>query len=175
MRSVHVHCVGAGGTGKTSFVRRVATGTFAPTFDISQSDVTQLTFPLSGTEGQIQELFLWLWDVTPTNHWTRRVQYPAIYTPTSGVLVLFDLTRPQTLFSEVPAWVAELCPHLRSHVPMGLIGTKLDLHRDRLVGDDEIKDMAQRHHFAFTALTSAADGTGVVDAVTQILRLGLKW
>ena len=91
---------------------------------------------------------------------------------TNGALVLFDLTRKETL-DHVKDWLRELTTYA-GKVPFVLVGNKLDLSNERAVSEEEGKNMAAETEALEYIETSAKTGDKVEAAFEKIIKTILK-
>jgi small GTP-binding protein len=158
-------CVlGDGAVGKTSIIIRHVDKRFIeeykPTigFDIALKTVK---IQEAGIEAE-----LLIWDIAGQSIFEKiREEY---LQGTNGALVLFDLTRKET-FDHVKAWLKELTT-FAGDVPFVLVGNKADLTDERVVSDDEAKNLASELKGIEFITTSAKTGEKVEAAFEKIIK-----
>ncbi len=91
---------------------------------------------------------------------------------TNGAIVMFDLTRPETL-EHVKDWLRELVT-FAGKVPFILIGNKADLTDQRAVSEEEGKAVAEEAGALGYLETSAKTGDNVEDAFEDIIKAIVK-
>jgi GTP-binding nuclear protein Ran len=124
--------VGDGGSGKSSYVKRMRTGEFEKKYIATQGvDVSPLTF-----QTNYGPVVFKMWDCAGQEKFggLRDVYY----TKADGAIVMFDLTSKVT-FANVPNWILSL-GKVASDIPVIICGNKVDV-KDRKVTHNEIKEL----------------------------------
>jgi len=161
-----VSVIGDYAVGKTSLIQRYMTNTFSEDYKATIGAAIS-TFD---TEVHNTKVSLQVWDLAGQTTF-RRVRAQYLF-GTDFALVVFDLTRPETLES-VKEWVADL----RSAVPDAfcfLVGNKSDLVEERAVTAEEAQAMADQLKMVGYMETSAKDGSNVRELFTTIARVLLE-
>ncbi|TXT59274.1 MAG: Transforming protein p29 [Promethearchaeota archaeon] len=83
---------------------------------------------------------------------------------------MYDVTRPQTLL-KIPGWVSSIKKSVKKHIPMILLGNKVDLTRE--IERKEAEDLAKRLKCEYME-TSAKTGENVQTAFEKIARACLR-
>ena len=90
------------------------------------------------------------------------------YFGTQGALLIFDLTRQETL-SQLEDWIREVKERLEYNIPFVLIGNKLDLITEgRKINPQETKVFAKLNNSIYLE-TSAKTGHGVKGAFKELI------
>jgi len=163
--------VGTTRVGKSSLIRRFASGVFhdayVPTVGADISKAT-LDVKLPGS-AEPWQVVLMVWDIVGDKHITDLVQ-EAYFRQASGVLAVADLTRPET-FEEMNGWVGAV-REIAGDVPVVIAGNKLDTVDFRDLDWSPLASTATR--FSAPLLpTSAKTGDNVQVAFSMVARLGL--
>lgn len=155
---VKIILVGAGGVGKTSILLQFSDGLFSadrpPTIgvDFKSQDIKVGTPPFAKT------VKLELWDTAGQERF--RSVISSFFRDADGVLLVFDLTEPQSL-SSLDSWLVEVRKHASSTVEVLMVGNKSDLVEKRKVSDEEAQAAAEE--FGIKMLTcSALDRPSVI-------------
>jgi len=94
-----------------------------------------------------------------------RVLFPSYVTGASGALILYDLTRKETLY-DVENWV-KIIDENTSDIGKLLIGTKDDLIDEREIPKEDIEKICNKFNFCSNPIeTSAKTGNNVEMAFT---------
>lgn len=92
------------------------------------------------------------------------------YKDADGVLVVYDVSNRDS-FKKVGEWIESVYDNSNSDVKMILVGNKIDLHRD--VSKEEGLNLAKEYKLNYHEM-SAKDGTGIEDAIKDIISLVLQ-
>ncbi len=81
--------------------------------------------------GRNDELVIQIWDLAGQPKFSLVRQ--AYYLGTRGVILVYDITRPDTFYS-IPNWINEAVKHRNSDIPLALalVANKIDLRDDNL-------------------------------------------
>ncbi len=85
----------------------------------------------------------------------------SFYKQTDGAMIVFDLTRPETL-EAIESWMREIREHA-GDVEILLIGNKTDLKKKRALKEADIQPWIDRYGCSYVE-TSAMSGDGVEEA-----------
>jgi small GTP-binding protein len=148
--------LGEEGVGKTSLIRRFVFDQF--------DDVYQRTIGTKiskkGKDGKPVQLFLMIWDIM--GHKSARKVPATYYAGVEGIMVVFDLTRPDT-FSDLDFWVNSIMADKNYSPVVVLMGNKSDLEDGRKVDDGQVMALANKLNAKYF-LTSARTGQNVEEA-----------
>lgn len=155
-------CVlGDEGVGKTSLIRRFVYDQFDDSYirtigtKISKKDMM-----LQGKEGKPVQLFLMVWDIL--GHKSSKKVPATYYAGVEGILVVFDLTRPET-FTDLDYWVESIMVEKNYSPVIVILGNKSDLADQQKVSLDQIQALVAKVNATFF-LTSAKTGQNVEEA-----------
>ena len=155
--------LGEPAVGKTSLVTKFVTGRFERDYKKT------LGIDISTYDVQLDDnLFkLLIWDLAGHDVFIDlRTRYCQ---GASGGLVVFDLTRPQTL-EAVPQWVEAVRSCAEDPVLI-LLGNKVDLKRRRKVSEEQGEEMARKLNLYMYLETSAKTGQHVTRCFNTLARV----
>ncbi|OXB79972.1 UNVERIFIED_CONTAM: hypothetical protein H355_009787 [Colinus virginianus] len=184
--------LGDSGVGKTSLLYQYTDGKFNSKFittvgidfrekrvkldcdrSVSQVSLLQVYRPNGpdGVGGRGQRIHLQLWDTAGQERF--RSLTTAFFRDAMGFLLLFDLTNEQS-FLNVRNWISQLQMHAYCENPdIVLCGNKSDLEDQRMVKEEEAKELAEKYGIPYFE-TSAANGNNVSKAIDTLLDLIMK-
>uniref|UniRef100_A0A667WRG5 RAS and EF-hand domain containing 2 n=1 Tax=Myripristis murdjan TaxID=586833 RepID=A0A667WRG5_9TELE len=157
---------GDAGAGKSSFLLRLTLNDF-------RGDI-QTTL---GVDFQIKKMLvdgektsLQIWDTAGQERFRSIAR--SYFRKAHGVLLLYDVTS-ESSFLNVRAWVDQIQESTDEHIPMCVIGNKVDLRDELPEGSCVSAVHGEKLAKAYGALfceTSAKEGTNVVEAVLHLAR-----
>uniref|UniRef100_A0A8V0ZSD0 small monomeric GTPase n=1 Tax=Gallus gallus TaxID=9031 RepID=A0A8V0ZSD0_CHICK len=166
--------LGDSGVGKTSLLYQYTDGKFNSKFittvgiDFREKRVVYRPNGPDGVGGRGQRIHLQLWDTAGQESLTT-----AFFRDAMGFLLLFDLTNEQS-FLNVRNWISQLQMHAYCENPdIVLCGNKSDLEDQRMVKEEEAKELAEKYGIPYFE-TSAANGNNVSKAIDTLLDLIMK-
>lgn len=149
--------------GKTSLVSKYITGKFERDYRRT------LGIDISTFDSRVDDrLFkLLIWDLAGQDIFVDlRTRYCQ---GASGGIVVFDLTRPQTL-NTIPEWVEAFRSSVGTDPILILLGNKADLSKNRKVSKEQGEAIAKRLNLAMYGETSAKTGQQVTAVFTHLAR-----
>ncbi|KFP94669.1 ras-related protein Rab-27A [Corvus cornix cornix] len=169
--------LGDSGVGKTSLLYQYTDGKFNSKFittvgiDFREKRVVYRPNGPDGVGGRGQRIHLQLWDTAGQERF--RSLTTAFFRDAMGFLLLFDLTNEQS-FLNVRNWISQLQMHAYCENPdIVLCGNKSDLEDQRMVKEEEAKELAEKYGIPYFE-TSAANGSNVSKAIETLLDLIMK-
>ena len=157
--------LGDEGVGKTSLIKRFVYNQFDDSYirtigtKISKKDIM-----IQGKDGKPVQLFLMVWDIV--GHKSSKKVPATYYAGVEGIIVVFDLTRPET-FNDLDFWVNSIRAEKNYAPVVVLLGNKSDLNEQQKVTEEELQKMAAKFN-AMYFLTSAKTGQNVEDAFMKL-------
>ena len=157
--------LGPGAVGKTSLLHRFVMNQFSSSYkmtmgvDFLKKEITVRNNPI----------ILTIWDVAGQERFKfMRKNY---YRGAQGALLIFDLTREDTLNKLINKWYPELIKFLSNEIPFLLIGNKLDLIKEigSVVDSNLAKNFAESKNSIYLE-TSAKTGENVEEAFIELSR-----
>ena len=129
------------------------------------------TIPIETKEGPIK-VRLQLWDMGDQVQF--RSLRPLYYRDSLGAVLVFDLTNPSS-FEHLPQWIEDVRYHVKSEIPLLIVGNKSDLINQRHISLKEINAFTRIFNVYYME-TSAKTGEGVDDCFYTLacLILGLE-
>ncbi|CAI5793067.1 ras-related protein Rab-27A isoform X1 [Podarcis lilfordi] len=141
--------LGDSGVGKTSFLYQYTDGKFNSKFittvgiDFREKRVVYRSNGPDGISGRGQRIHLQLWDTAGQERF--RSLTTAFFRDAMGFLLLFDLTNEQS-FLNIRNWMSQLQTHAYCENPdVVLCGNKSDLEEQRVVKEEDAKELAEKH------------------------------
>ncbi len=157
---------GDGGVGKTSLLKRYVSGTFDP----SNKMTIGVEFHIKRKSIGEDEAILSLWDFGGEERF--RFLLPAYARKANGAILMFDLTRINTL-DNIGEWV-KVCREFNPNIPILFLGAKSDLKDKREVKQEYIEEIKNKFNFFDYLEISSKNGENVEDAFMLILDKMLK-
>jgi small GTP-binding protein len=148
--------VGDPAVGKTSLMQKFVENRF----DREYKPSIGVDFAYKNLEVGEKVARLIVWDVASQERFTP--YRSTFYQQTNGALVVFDLTRPETL-EGVENWMREL-KQFTGDTPVVLVGNKADLDKKRKIRQTDVQPWIERYGLAGYVETSAMNGRGVAEA-----------
>jgi len=152
-----VALLGEGAVGKTSLVRRYVLDVYSD--DYIQTFGAKVTKKVLGMDHI--ELTMMIWDILGQK--SNSSLHSTYYSGSNGALLVFDLTRPETLES-LPTWLDDL-NKVTGKIPIVLVANKADLHKEIA---QERMDTISSQIGGDLVYTSAKVGTGVNEAFSSL-------
>jgi small GTP-binding protein len=148
-----VALLGEGAVGKTSLVRRYVLDVYSD--DYIQTFGAKVTKKVLGMEHV--ELTMMIWDILGQK--SNSSLHSTYYSGSNGALMVFDLTRPETL-EALPSWLDDLYK-VTGKIPIVLVANKADLHKE--IAQERMDAIASQMGGEII-YTSAKIGNGVSEA-----------
>eukprot|EP01118_Nematostelium_gracile_P008232 TRINITY_DN2728_c0_g1_i2.p1 TRINITY_DN2728_c0_g1~~TRINITY_DN2728_c0_g1_i2.p1 ORF type:complete len:196 (-),score=29.72 TRINITY_DN2728_c0_g1_i2:28-615(-) len=143
--------LGGSGVGKSSILLRFCDGTFG------ENRTTIFDFKMHKLQLLKTKIKLQIWD---TGSQERFKFLPrGYYQGAQGIIMCFDLTNPDWC-SSVEVWLNEIRNNQAENATVILVGTKSDLHNQRVVQAEDALAFASKHNMQYIE-TSAKEGTNV--------------
>jgi len=164
---------GAKNVGKTSLIRRYATGKF----DKSTLSTIGVDFETKKvTIDSSTELMLNIWDFAGEKKF--RLLFPSYVSGASGALLLYDITNKDTV-DDLQDWLNVVHSVPSPPKTIIIIEAKMDLEAERVITSKEVLEQYSNYKFQGTVLpTSSKTGENVEEAFEmlgrEILRHSLK-
>ncbi|MHA2283432.1 MAG: Rab family GTPase [Promethearchaeota archaeon] len=159
--------IGDGGVGKTSLIQRYIKGSsnneYTKTLGARFTRFEQIVGDYKDIRARIV-----FWD--PAGQKEFSLMRPTFYNGAKGAIVVFDLSRPETLDS-VMDWYKDLNKFCGT-LPTVLFGSKLDkIANPEEYNKDKVKEIKDKEGFLDFYLTSAKTGENVIDAFSSIIKI----
>ena len=172
-----VSLLGEGMVGKTSLKNRIITGKFTDLYLTTLG----VDFGIHNLKVDDYEVQLAIWDIAgQKNFSTIREGY---FEGSSGSIIVFDVTRPETLTKIKDNWLVPFFKKLDGQLPILILANKIDLVNERNVSQEQIN--------TFLTLTKAElelpanslpcievsvkDGVNVIKAIEEFSRLVIRF
>lgn len=155
--------IGDSGVGKTNMTTRFVDDKF-----IDQTRTTiGVDFKTKNFIIGIDKIKVQIWDTGGQERY--RCITRSFYKDTSGVIIVFDLTRLET-FNNVKNWMKDIERNIDdvSNVELLIVGNKADLVDKRQVSDQDINELRRTHTFRYIE-TSAKDDLNIDAAFEDLV------
>jgi small GTP-binding protein len=150
--------VGDAEVGKTSLTTRFAYGTFTDGYISTLGvDFIVKSIPLNNYIVKLQA-----WDTAGQERYSG--VRPIYYRGAKGALLVYDITVRQS-FVNLEKWLAQIRKYSGPHVPIIIVGNKLDLAESRTVENDEVKVYSADRNALYFETSAKTDY-----AVTEVFR-----
>ncbi|MFW9831927.1 MAG: Rab family GTPase [Candidatus Thorarchaeota archaeon] len=147
--------VGNPAVGKTSLILKYVENRFEREYKASIG--VDFAYKIIELEEKVARLIIW--DIASQE---RFAPYrTSFYKQTDGAMLVFDLTRPDTL-EAIEEWIREIHQDA-GEVKVLLIGNKADLKKKRAIKKEEVQSWIDRYGWKYIE-TSAMTGDGVDEA-----------
>jgi len=152
--------IGDSGVGKSSLLLRFAENEFCDTF----TSTIGVDFKVKTIEIGERTVKLQIWDTAGQERF--RTITSSYYRGAHGILVVFDVTNPET-FTNVQKWLTEVERYALEGVTKVLVGNKCDLESLRKVSRQEAQEFADQLGLIYLE-TSAKSASNVTEVFTQM-------
>ena len=157
LMKVKVCFIGDAGVGKTSLIKRFVLDVFDDRYIATiGTKVTKKIVDVKADGGQAKVMML-VWDIMGQKGF-RELLREAYFFGAHGAIAVCDMTNKETL-EELRYWIKALTD-VAGDVPIVFAGNKVDLENDRVVKEQDIKDLASKYK-SQAFLTSAKTGQSV--------------
>ena len=161
--------LGAANVGKTSIMRRYATGKFSPERRATiGSDFMNKSITLYGVEIMLQ-----IWDTAGQERFHQNSVGASFYRGAHGALLVYDVTNPLSML-QLMKWRDEITEKLgeANTLPIVVIANKIDLRNDSSPDCTDVLNWCQQNYYGHIE-TSAKDDLGVSGAMNAIAALAI--
>ena len=156
--------LGDGAVGKTSLIKRFVVDKFDDKYILTiGSKITAKALQIE-IEKDLYYLNLQIWDILGQKGYSKL--HESSFRGTDGVIMVADITRPETLQSIGDYWIPEV-ENLIGMVPSVILVNKSDLTKQAVIREKELRKFASRFKSSFY-LTSAKNGENVKYAFNSI-------
>ena len=136
-RQFKISLLGEGGVGKTSLKNRVITGKFSDLYLTTLG----VDFGVHSLVVDDLDVQLAIWDIAgQKNFSTIREGY---FEGSKGGLIVFDVTRPETLTKIKDNWIIPFFNKLQGKMPLLIVTNKINLSNERNISVNQIVDYLQ--------------------------------
>ena len=154
LMKVKVCFIGDAGVGKTSLIKRFVLDVFDDRYIATIG--TKVTKKIVDVDGKAKVMML-VWDIMGQKGF-RELLREAYFFGAHGAIAVCDMTNKETL-EEQRYWIKALTD-VAGDVPIVFAGNKADLENDRVIKEQELRDLAGKYK-AQAFLTSAKTGQNV--------------
>ena len=92
------------------------------------------------------------------------------YRDAAVALVVYDITKRDTLFHEAEHWIKDVRANAPPHIIIALCGNKSDLYQDQEVSLAELQQFASKHNIELFNEASALQNTGINEIFQKIVQ-----
>lgn len=155
--------VGNSGVGKSSLLRREATGAFTTNFVCTLS--IDFHVRMYSMDDQIT-VKARLWDTFGEERFS--TLSPRYYKRANGVFICYDVT-DENSFDQASVWYQSALHHIPQGCLVCLVACKIDLEERRVVSEDRGKELASLYHIPYYE-TSAKTSEGVNECFEHFVK-----
>lgn len=160
--------VGEPAVGKTCLVRRFVYDDFQGDYTVTLGTrVAKKDLRLSSVGRDTGRVTLLIWDIMGQQG-IREILREAYFQGAEGVLMVCDVTRPETL-PELAGW-RRAVRDVAGEIPSYLLATKIDLREEAKMREDDVKAVSENWMCPY-GFTSAKTGEGVEEAFEGLTHL----
>lgn len=176
-RQFKISLLGEGGVGKTSLKNRVITGKFSDLYLTTLG----VDFGIHNLVFDDMDVQLAIWDIAgQKNFSTVREGY---FEGSKGGLIVFDVTRPETLTKIKDNWIVPFFNKVQEKMPLLIVANKIDLDKERNVSVNQIEDYLRliRAELELPAEslpyieTSVKDNINITKSIEEFTKLLIKY
>ena len=171
-KTIKVLCLGDGGVGKTSLIRRFAHNKFEKSYlETLGVDITDKIVPV-GEKDKEKNLKMVIWDIAGQDRY--KSYRSAFYQGTEALIVVADVTNPVT-FDNLQTWKKEIDQFLGIKLPTIFLANKCDLQDQRKVMNTEVSQVGKLLDLNTNQIfeSSALAGLNVNEAFNKLADLSL--
>ncbi len=168
-----VSLLGEGMVGKTSLKNRIITGKFTDLYLTTLG----VDFGIHNLKIENYDVQLAIWDIAGQKNFSAiREGY---FDGSTGAIIVFDVTRPETLTKIKENWIVPFFKKLGGKLPVLILGNKIDLTNERNLTQKQIEDflklMKAELNLPETSLpyieASVKDGINITKAIEEFSRI----
>jgi len=169
LMKVKICFIGDAGVGKTSLIKRFVLDVFDDRYIATiGTKVTKKIVDVQGPKGDAKVMML-IWDIMGQKGF-RELLREAYFFGAHGAVAVCDMTNKETV-EELRYWIKALTD-VAGDVPIVFAGNKADMENDRVVKEQDLKDLASKYK-SEAFLTSAKTGQNV-EAAFKALALAVS-
>ena len=165
MDSYKVVLIGGSSVGKSSIFRRYMQGEFTPKSSVTMSaSYMEKVVPVAGAKKPIK---IQLWDTAGSERF--KTINRIYYRDATAALVVYDITKKDTLFMEAEHWIKDIKANAPGHVIIALCGNKSDLYENQQVSLADLQLFSSKHGIDLSNEASAKTDSGVNEIFQKIV------
>ena len=166
MDSFKVVLIGGSSVGKSSIFRRYMQGDFQNKSQVTMAaSYMEKTVKVSGSSKPVK---IQLWDTAGSERFKNINRI--YYRDATAALVVYDITKKNTLYSEAEHWIKDVKANAPPHLIIGLCGNKSDLYQNQEVPLNELQQFASKHSIDVFNEASALNNTGINEIFQKIVQ-----
>ncbi|MHA1583793.1 MAG: Rab family GTPase, partial [Promethearchaeota archaeon] len=163
--------IGDGATGKTSLITRFTQGSFNKDYiKTLGAQFSRFEKKFEPKNGEAIRARLFFWDIAGQSEF--KFMRPTFYNGARAVIVVYDLTRPETL-ENINTWIEDISTYC-GELPIVCFANKEDLINENEYDKHRIDEISKKYKFLKTYFTSAKTGKSVTDSFGYIIDFLIK-
>jgi len=159
--------VGNSGVGKTALALQFSKNPSPKNYNVTIGVDFHINIVAIETPEEPIKVKLQLWDIGVREQF--RSLRPLYYRDSLGAVLVFDLTNWYS-FAHLPQWIEDVRYHVKTEIPLLLVGNKSDLIDQRQVTLEDINALLRDFNLYYVE-TSAKSGEGVDDCFNILVSL----
>lgn len=149
--------------GKSSILNRYVNNSFSE-FQLSTIGLDVINKNLTLDNGK--EVTLQIWDTAGSERYQSMTRN--YFRGADGILLIFDITNFVS-YNNIEKWIEQIKETTNDGIPMYLIGNKIDLEEERIVGENELQYLVKNYSLKYKEV-SAKSGVNIKETFFELAK-----